>query len=358
MTENDSKNSSRRHFNKLIGAGALLSLSGCLEDLTGGSDPERQDPSARIQDVEIKQVPEGYSQNRFFVAISDDLLDSDYTIFNGQQLRVRPNSSSGSRGDAVLYTVTTDPTYSDQEENTIWVSNSGMERLDSTDGTVDVIPYSTSPVYFSRNEGRENAEFIEQTNDGNPSILFISPHGGQLYTNTELQAFRGASQNDYSVWSVAGYGETESQAWRRWYNPEDRYSVESFYGLQELRESYETVVSFSGNSLPIRKIIIGGLTSTELKEAVKEELEYVFYGSQRSYVEGAENEDRSALDDSVDIEIQTSGEEAGVDPRLISNRLSTSGGGTLRISQTDSVREEYWQEIADSVIRAVETLRE
>lgn len=370
-SDDKSKHISRRRVTSGIIAGGLISLSGCTNYLDQDAGPEYADPSASISGLSLQEIQEESGSDEFTVAVSDDVMNSeDYSLFNGQQVRIKVTTQSGSRTLSSLYTITTDPGFTSEEESTVWMTGDGISRINTSSGsTVDLVPYSTSPIYFDRDAGKTNNEFIEQANDSESDTLFMAPHGGEITQYTELQAFRGASEEDYCVWSALGYGETSEQAYERWYNPEEKYDVDSFVRLQELSPPFNLVVSFVGNDDPIKKVGIGGLGSSQLKEYIERELRYVFHGEGES-VTGAGSESESdssteddgtsdvpsAIDDAVNISIEESGEQGGVDPQLISNQLSEEGTGTLRLSQSDSVREQYWSEIANAVVRVVEYL--
>lgn len=367
MSDNSRDYTSRRKLLSAIGAGSLVSLSGCTEtrEYFGDSSPEYADPNSSIDGLTLNQISQESVSDPYTVAVSDDVMSSeDYSLFNGQQVRVKVSTDSGSTTLPALYTITTDPSYTSESENSLWMTSDGIKRINTSGGaTVDLIPYSTSPIYFDRESGRTNSEFIEQANDSDSSVLFVAPHGGNLSAYTELQAFRGSSEQNYCVWSALGYADSPELARERWYNPEEKYSISSFVRLQELEPPFNRVISFVGHESPIKQISIGGLGESQVKELLEQELRYVFFGEGESVAappesqqteESEDNSIPSGIDDAVNVSIKERGEQAGVDPQLISNQLSDSGAGTLRISQSDSVREEYWSEIANAVVRVIE----
>lgn len=374
---------SRRSLLATTGAVGLTSLTGCLSPssdsfIFGDGGSVRPDTSGEMRDVKVKQAPTD-RKNPYFLAVSDDIIESsDITVFNGQQIRMKvQNDIEGEYTAPCIYTVNTNPEYTSEEEKTVWMSKEGMDRLGIVDGTLLILqPYAASPRFETRDSGQENNELIEQYIDKSNDVLFLAPHGGDLYSKTELQALRGSSIQDYSSWALMGYEQSREEALKRWYNPPELYKINSFLGLLELDYPFEYAVAFTGlskqDNSEKEKIVIGGLAEDEIKSAIKKELEKEFTPSDQTNSnedtsdeessagdstedsEGTQEEQEPKADPTIDISTAYEGELSGTEPRHIANNLSYDNSDGIIIQQSPSVRDKHWKEVADAIMRAIE----
>lgn len=348
---------SRRQLLATVGSAGVISLAGCLNPnnssspLFGDDNIDEPEPTDVISNLTLKIAPSSRS-DPYFVAVSDDLMSGDLSLFNRQQVRVtRQNDIPGEDMRDFIFTVTNDPDYTSDEEETVWVSKEGINRMDGYDGTiVELKAFAASPLFDTRQEAEDNNELIEQYIESSSEVLFIAPEGGELKKNTELQALRGSSESNFSSWSLIGYGSDPTWAHRKWYTPPGMYSLKSFYGLYSLDPPFEQVVSFTGfeeeTEKQKRRIVIGGLASDELKEDIKEELEKTFLGA-------GETENPPVNPDVV-ITINYSGDNSGSDPNHIANKLSEESTGGVILTQGSLVRNNHWKAVTDSVMTAVD----
>lgn len=377
MTEDNSI--SRRSVLAATGTLGLTSLAGCLDPnsdtgLFADDKGVRPDPSGELREIKVKTSPTEQS-NPYFVALSDDILNSgDITVFDGQQIRIKvQNDIEGSISEPCLYTVNNNPDYTAEEENTIWMSEKGMERLGVVEGSLLVIqPFSASPRFDTRDAGKDNDELIEQyinNEEERENILFLAPHGGDLFSKTELQALRGSSIESYSSWALMGYGKSRESAMNRWYNPPNRYMINSFLGLLELDYPFEYAISFSGlnkrDDATNKEVVIGGLAEDGIKEEIKRRLEIKFtpdYNiedfreAEEAAEEAEEGEDPPSgpnVDPTIDINIEYEGKMSGSEPQHITNNLTENDSNGILIQQTKPLRDEDWKDVTDAVIGGI-----
>lgn len=372
MTDENSS-ISRRSMLAATGTLGITSLSGCLDPTSDSwilseNSGVRPDPTASLSDVQVKEAPTSRS-NPYFIALSNDIVEGeDISVFNGQQVRMEVQDDVNDEYlSPCIYTVNSNPEYTSEDEKTVWMSEAGMERLGVVDGTLLTLrPYSASARFETRDAGQENNELIEQYIDNSDeNILFMAPHGGEMYSKTELQAIRGSSVQNYSSWALMGYGQSEDQAMTKWYNPPELYSPNSFLGLLELEYPFRYAVSFSGinksDDSSTEKVVIGGLAEDGIKEAIQDRLEYAFTPeSERQSSEDSTETESTEIETNPTIEITIAyeGDVSGSEPNHIANDLSGENSNGIMIQQTKSVRDDHWKKVADAVIEGIETYRD
>jgi hypothetical protein len=172
-----------------------------------------------------------------------------------------------------------------------------------------------------------------------------------------------------------GYGESRESAMNRWYNPPNRYRINSFLGLLELDYPFAYAVSFSGlnkrDDATNKEVVIGGLAEDKIKEEIRRRLEIKFTPNYtiedfREAEEAAAEAEEEGEDPprgpevapTIDITIEYEGEMSGSEPQHIANNLTENDSNGIVIQQTEPLRDEDWKDVTDAVIGGIKDYRE
>jgi len=341
----------------LAGAGVATasSLSGCsvIENLRGfNSPPESPDKSAN--GITIRKVPEtieGVTDRTALV--SPDVVDR-LSLLSRQQVRVtRPGLNFSGHFLSAVYTVRTQGDFLNQTDktNTLWLSESGQERINTSEGWIVQLSRFAPGEDVETTQGAiQNNELGEQYINGDETdFLFLAPHGGNIYPNTEKQAVRTATQLNNNAWLTMGYNEGGG-AYDRWYIPEDEihpisypkldFMVEYNFSRQEYDKLYESVVSFT--QFEGDGIVIGGLAKDETKEDIRDQLRDTF----------------STLGTNPPVRIAYDGQFSGTDPNYLANRVSQNRYNGIRLLQSENITQNNWRDVSNSLIQYYSTYDE
>jgi len=336
-------NINRRSLLAGVGTLSLSTLAGCSATEYFQDAPEEANLSDyRTATVELAPNPDIHSATE--IILSSDLTnssdDEETSIPVDQQIRVQKGTQNENwRTDPFFFTAKTNSSYSQEQTQTVWLSNRGFDRVDIEPGDmVTLRPFTTSGQFDSRDQAESQNDILEQSFGNGNQTIFLAPHGGKMYTNTGRQAFVGTSEGDFSSWSLYGYGDTSTEARRRWQIPTDEVIQNSYLGFSQLNSSFEEVCTFLGMGQEDHDadIIVGGLAPMSDRKAVASAIEEVFSGEE-------------GLDNSISVVIESTGDFVEDDPAQITNRLSSGNRGGISITQTPEVRREYWYEVAQAV---------
>jgi len=331
---------SRRKFVSLSAAVGMTSLSGCISDELGlTNDDSNENEYSEITDIRVKQTPDGYNQDTDYFAVVSDNLQNEYDISKHKQIRIRIQADGKEqwRLRPSIFTAKVEPDFTAEEDNTIWLSESGLERISAqTDMIVAAMPFATSPNINTQETARENNEFIEQSVTKDDSLLSCASSGGEIYTNTDLQALHVSSESNASSWACFGFDDKD-RAYERWHIRPELIDPSSYNDVRFLieDEEHENAVNFIGlENEQEGEVIIGGLASEELQNEVKENIEAKL----------------ETVSDDISVSISFGGKWSGTDTKNIVNRFTDSGDNGLQIAQSEDVRENHWKKVADAVL--------
>lgn len=330
---------SRRRF---IAAGATVgvsSLAGCATDTFNISDDNTENEYEEITGVKVKETPDGYNQDEDYFAVISDNLQQEYDIGRHQQMRLRIQADSQEqwRLRPAIFTSKVEPDFTSEEENTIWLSPGGLERIFAEpEMIVAAQPFATSPLIDTKQQARDTDDFIEQSITKDDDLLACASSGGDIYSNTGLQALHISSETDASSWACFGYDDRD-RAEERFYVRPDLINPDSYNDVRFLieDEDFDYAVNFIGLTRNRSEtIIIGGLAKQSLQNEIRENIQAAF--------------ESTPINPRVYIE--ETGENAGTDTNNIVNRFSEDGSNGIQIAQSDDIIADYWQEVANAVI--------
>lgn len=331
---------SRRKYLSVTAALGITGLSGCVSDaLPSFNEEDTKNEHTEITGVRVRETPDGYNQEADnFVVVSDN-LQSEYNIGRHEQIRLRIQADDMEqwRLRPAVFTTKVEPDFTSDEEDTIWLSSNGMERIFAEpEMIISVLPYATSPLIDTKNEAQSNNDFIEQSITKQEELLACASSGGDIYENTHLQALHISSESKASSWVSLGYDDRD-RAFERWEVDPTLLNPKSYNDVRFLieDENFNNAVNFIG--IPndhTGRIVIGGLAPSSLQERIKSNIESAFEGVPKQ----------------VSVEISESGEYAGTDARNIVNRFSDDGSNGIQIAQSVDIHTDYWKPVAEAVL--------
>lgn len=331
---------SRRKYLGVTAALGVTGLSGCLtEQLNINNDDNQNTEYSEINGIRVKQTPDGYNQNADYFAVISENLQSEYNIVKHQQLRLRIQADSKEqwRLRPSLFTAKVEPDFVSEEDDTVWLSQKGLDRISAQpEMIIAAMPFAPSPNIDTQETARENNEFIEQSVTKEDDLLSCASSGGQIYTNTDLQALHVSSESNASSWACFGYDDKD-RAYERWHVRPELLYPDSYNDVRFLLEDEEhtNAVNFIGlDGEGDGKIIIGGLASESIQEDLKANLEKKFKN----------------VNQTVNISVSYGGEWSGTDTKNIVNRFTETGDNGLQIAQSEDIRRNHWKKVADAVL--------
>lgn len=329
---------SRRKYLGVTAALGVTGLSGCLSEQIGiNNDDGEKNEYSEINDIRVKQTPDGYNQDADYFAVVSENIQDEYNIEKHQQLRLRIQADSQEqwRLRPSLFTAKVEPDFAAEEDDTIWLSNGGLDRISAKpEMIIAAMPFAPSPNIDTQETARENNEFIEQSVTKEDELLSCASSGGEIYENTDLQALHVSSESTASSWACFGYDDKD-RAHERWHVRPELIYPDSYNDVRFLieDEEHESAVNFIGiDGGADGQIIIGGLASETLQEDLKANLEEKFEGQD------------------VDISIAYGGRWSGTDTKNIVNRFTETGDNGLQVAQSEDIRQNHWKKVADAVL--------
>jgi phage replication-related protein YjqB (UPF0714/DUF867 family) len=286
--------------------------------------------------VQVRESPpdqEDLRDHREHCSVDPRLLQKVGTA-PGQQIRLyRSETQFG------LYTVS--EVTDEQDQAVIRTGLSGRQRL-GTDGQFDarLLPYAVDGAGASGGQSEASNEFIEELREtgGNPGLIAIAPHGGDIERHTDDQAERLAarlSSRGASWWRCRGY-RSGGDAFATWHITSTDLDERSFPLLASvMSRHYADAVAFHG--FDGSEVLVGGAAPLALRESIRASIEASLAGSGIDVVMAGPND-----------------EFGGDDPRNIVNRLTGSKASGVQIEQSLVAREKYWDVIADAVATVYE----
>ncbi len=234
-----------------------------------------------------------------------------------------------------LYTVTEERR--EANDNVFRMGLTGRVRIGASgrfDGTLDT---EITRNGLSDQEAKQQSEFVErltETDSDHDALLVCAPHGGMIEPYTDAQAERifallsGAGRG-VSCWRCKGW-KSGGGAFARWHITSTEISPRSFRLLGQIEHRrFRYAVALHGYDKDY--ITVGGNGPNDLKCVLK-----------------AAIIDVKGL--SCVVHVADPGDEyAGENPENIVNWLTADGCGGIQIEQPASVRENFWQPIAESV---------
>lgn len=358
MTNKDNSNVgiNRRRFLGGVGMLSGVSLSGCLEfkDIGPDNDNNGKKISNRVQ---LSRFPDTfeYSTDRLAVP-SADLIES-LNLRPEQQIRVkRPGQNFSGDFLSALYSTRLNVDFDkEKQNNTIWMSDAALERINSDEGWyVSVNTYAPNENMETDEEAKANSEYVEKAITANNSnLIVLAPHGGNIYRGTDTAAIRVASELQVNGWICHGYN-SGGGAFDRWFIDQNKIHPRSFPKLGEFvdyqgsdtedfnhqyRVTYQRAVLLTGTDK--RGVYVGGLIPEEVKTKVRDAIAEELVG---------------AGGNSIPVSFVRTGSLAATDTMNLANRLSYSGNKGIQIALGKEVRENYWKEISDAVISVFQNL--
>lgn len=325
----------------------LVGVSGCLTDSFQSLNEYESAEDVLLEGVRVRELPSGSGSLSARSCVVSSDIEETLATSSGVQLRVERREVESDLGVSVVpYTVTSSIDVPDSDvENVVWLSSEGLNLLSVSSGwRVSVRRTVPSQSIAGVDAAREEFELIEQVtgNSRRDDRLFIAPGGGSYGRNTDKQALKAASDLSNSAWVVRAFSKRDES----WFIPSSEihpgsfpklaemvnYSHPSDAGMPDQWNRYDEVVEFT--TLDREGIAVGGLASTERKQQI------------RSYI-------ASAVPD-VDVTVTTK----GTDSSLLGNRVSDDGQNCVLIAQSESVLEDQWIRVVDSIIQGIQRERE
>lgn len=330
----------RRTFLAAGAAISTLSLSGCVSDSLGSFNEENEENTyVEINDIRVQPTPDGYNQNSEYFAVVSDNLQQEYEIDRHQQLRLRIQADGEAqwRLRPSIFTTKVEPDFTSEEDDTIWLSQSGMERIfASPDMIIAAQPFATSPLIETKEQARETDEFIEQSITQDGQLLACASGGGDIFTNTGLQALHVSSESDASAWACFGYDD-RNRAKERFYVKPEFINPTSYNDVRFLLddESFDNAVNFIGlSSEQSQTIVIGGLAQQSLQEQLRTNILTKF----------------EPTNISPTIIIAENSTLAATDTQNIINRFTEGNNSGIQIAQSYDIYNGFWKEVAEGVL--------
>jgi phage replication-related protein YjqB (UPF0714/DUF867 family) len=260
----------------------------------------------------------------------------------GEQVRVKIAGELTS-----LYTV---KTVKREDAATMRVGPEGFARLTGASGQ-SVTAHVSKPATLSLSESdaRAAGECIEKLEAaGDPKIVVIAPHGGDIEPGTDTQAqtmygHLATAGKAVQLWTCHGYrhpGFDPVGPNKRWHITSTDISEHSFPGLRSFFTSrFEIAIAFHGcheacdEVTSAGRVFVGGAGPKELRQSIQAKIQIAV---PTITVETIEDVPSSPVE--------------GASPKNIVNRLSRRG---IQIEQTKAVRECFGKQIALAIAEIV-----
>ena len=255
----------------------------------------------------------------------------------GQQVRILRDNSH-----YALYTVS--EIRQEGSRDIVRMGKAGRMRLGIAGGLTGVLDSQVSHRTFTDSEAEDNSEFVERLDDdgANRGLIAIAPHGGSIEQYTDQQAERVASRlarGVVSSWRCKGW-KKGGGAFERWHITSTDIHEGSFPLLESVvSRGFAYAVAFNGfeDTDSPHDVLVGGAASNSLKKEI----------------EGAI---KGVVGPDAKVRITEPYEKfSGDSPRNIANRLTASEANGVQLEQKFSIRERYWQAIADAVAEVYES---
>lgn len=227
------------------------------------------------------------------------------------------------------------------------VSQEGLDIIGVEEGEqASFVDYAPNPDISTRDSAQRNNEYIEQIIEGDDTVCFIAPHGGQVYPYTEQQANRAASSMGESAWVTLAFEDDEKTLYDRWYVPPSNIHPESYPKLEELGDRFDYVVSFSGFDSPPPQttgegVAVGGLLDEKrlgvIRDAINDVLDEEGGGG-------------------VTVWRYPTGSPENPPSKHVANWMTSSNRNGIEITTTENARARHWADIADGVKRGLNEL--
>lgn len=334
---------SRRKFLTTAAVGGVTSLAGC-------GTPDLFNNGGNSNNVfTVRKLPEKYTlPGERKVILPQGFFQNNYELQRGQQCRLAVKGGVFGEELPGLFTIRENNPLSVADDE-LYLSEKNMTRIGAIPG--DKISFSAkvpSADISSEDAARKTEEYIEQAvlsqqRRGMP--IMVAPHGGHIEKNTASQALRVSNYTGSDSWITLGFDDMTSRATDRWFIPSQQIHEKSFNHLGDAIQNYDFAVSFHGKheSPSIDGVAIGGLAPPEYKAMIRDRIREVFQA------EGV-----------VDINVTKyeTGTHDGSSPDLLVNRMTGSGRDGIIIKQSENVRKNHWQKVADGVRKGVKDIKQ
>lgn len=291
------------------------------------------------QPVQMSLIGQDCLRTQVTLIDSPFMCDQYCTVPQDLNLQVGDQVRIGFNEHLAIYTVK----WVTAERNVIRLN--GKKRLSlqneqnrSEQGSVGYVqgPSVVSPKPLLDTEAKLQSELVERVfDDGvHDGFICIAPHGGHIDLKTDYQAERvRRAMTGTSMWMCKGYKQGGG-AFQQWHTTSNDISANSFPELKKIVNSkrrFTHCVAFHG--MAEGGVLIGGLGNDELKRQL-----------QRVIREKIGNE-------SIPVRLSTWQDCCnGLSSRNVVNWLTKNGLGGIQIEQDRTVRNKYWQCVADAVI--------